>query len=716
MKDVSTTENRPGLTRRAARLIAVKYQRFTEPTPMRKIILASLIGSALSLPVPVLATPPSTAASSVASEADAKPTYGTFGFDTAGMEASAAPGDNFYDYANGGWMKTTAIPEDKSNYGMFAVLDDLSKQRTQDILTSEMGNPSSKIGNAYASYLDMPSVEAKGLAPIKPWLSQVKGLKDKAGYPALVAMAVRNGVGGPFRFNVGQDDKAPDTYVLNLAQSGLGLPDRDYYLTDTPKMSATRAAYVAHLGKMFDLAGEPAGLARARAVLALETEIAKVHWTRIDSRDADKTYNKMTMAQLEAAAPGFAFRSMFKAVGLSPNVVLVAQPSALAGEAKIVAGADLSVLKDMMLLRSLESYATYLPDAIAQESFAFSGTVLSGTPQREPRWRRAVTFTTSALGEDVGKLYVSKYYPPETKAAADSLVHNIIEAMGTRIDKLDWMRPETKLKAHEKLAAFTPKIGYPSRWRDYSGLDIRRDDLFGNAWRARQFEFAYNLGKLGKPIYRWEWGMTPMTINAYAQFSMVEIVFPAAILQPPFFDPKADPAINYGGIGVVIGHELSHHFDDQGAKFDKTGKLTQWWTNADIAAFSAREARLAAQYDAYEPIPAQHIQGKLTLGENSADLAGLAIAFDAYHKSLGGKPAPVIGGLTGDQRFFLGYAQVWRVKFREDALRQRLLTDPHSPGEFRVWEVRNSDNWYRAFSPKTTDKMYLKPADRVKIW
>jgi putative endopeptidase len=549
-----------------------------------------------------------------------------------------------------------------------------------------------------------------------PWLDQIKALSSKADYPAFLAKAARNGVSGPFRFRVGQDDKDPSLYVLNVSQSGLGLPDRDYYLSNDAKMGAIRAAYAAHLAKMFELAGEANGVARAQAVVALETAIAKVHWTRIDSRDADKTYNRMTLAQLAASAPGFDFAAMFKAAGLSPDHVLVDQPSAMTGEAALIGAADLSVLKDMLLLRSLDNYANYLPDALAQESFAFYGTTLSGTPQREARWRRAVSFTNGALGEEVGKLYVARYFPPATKAAADSLVHNIIDAMGTRIDKLDWMAAETKVKAHEKLAAFTPKIGYPDKWRDYSGLEIRRDDLFGNALRSRQFDFDYNIGKLGKPIYRWEWGMTPMTINAYANFSMVEIVFPAAILQPPFFDPKADPAVNYGGIGVVIGHELSHHFDDQGAKYDKSGKLTQWWTQADIDAFNAAEARLAAQYDAYEPLPGQHIQGKLTLGENSADLAGLAIAYDAYHKSLGGKPAPVIDGMTGDQRFFLGYAQVWRIKFREETLRQRLLTDPHSPGEFRVWEVRNSDPWYKAFPVKPGDRMYLKPEDRVKIW
>ena len=675
---------------------------------MRKWVFVALATSMLSAPALTRAEPAAPAAT--------VPIYGTFGFDTAGMDTTVAPGDNFFAYANGGWLKAVTIPADKSTYSMFSVLDDLSKQRTQDILKDELANPGSRIGNAYASYLDLATVEAKGLAPIKPWLDHIRALSNKADYPALIAEAARNGVDGPFRFNVGQDDKDPETYIIGMGQSGLGLPDRDYYLTDSPRMATIRAAYVAHLAKLFDLAGEANGVARAQAVMALETAIAHGHWTRVDSRDADKTYNRMTLAQLAAMAPGFDFSAMFRAVGQAPDHVLVAQPSAFTAEARLIADADVAVLRDMLLLRSLDSFATYLPEAIAKESFAFNGTVLTGTPEREERWRRAVSFTTRALGEDVGKIYVARYFPPATKAAADALVHNIIDAMGTRIDALSWMAPETKVKAHEKLAAFTPKIGYPTQWRDYSGLEIRRDDLFGNALRSRQFEFAYDLGKLGKPIYRWEWDMTPMTINAYANFGMVEIVFPAAILQPPFFDPKADAAINYGGIGVVIGHELSHHFDDQGAKYDKSGKLTKWWTDADIAAFKALEAKLAAQYDAYEPLPGQHIQGKLTLGENSADLAGLAVAYDAYHKSLGGKPAPVIDGLTGDQRFYLGYAQVWRVKFREAALRQRLLTDPHSPGEYRTWEVRNADNWYKAFAPKPTDKMYLKPEDRVKIW
>ena len=689
---------------------------------MRKGLLLALFSTALAAPLavsaetkaPASAEPNASAAPATA--APAKPVYGDYGFDAAGMDTSVKPGDNFYTYADGAWLKANPVPADKSNYGMFTVLDDLSKSRTHEILEAAKGDGASMIGAAYASYLDQPTVEAKGLAPIKPWLDQIRGLKDKAGYPALVAQAARSGVRGPFGAYVGQDDKDPETYILSMFQGGLGMPDRDYYLSDTPAMAKTREAYVAHLTKVLELAGEANAASRAAALMAFETEIAKVHWTRIDSRDADKTYNKMTLAALDAASPGFSYAAVVRANKIAATDVLVAQPSALAGIAKLIGAADIGVLRDQLLVRSLDGFADVLPDAVANENFAFFGTTLSGTPQREERWKRAVTFTTGALGEELGKAYVAKYFPPETKAAADALVKNILAAMGRRIDGLEWMSAQAKVQAHAKLAAFTPKIGYPDKWRDYTGLVVKSDDLFGNALRSNQFDFDYNINKLGKPIYRWEWGMTPMEINAYANFGMVEIVFPAAILQPPFFDPAADPAVNYGGIGAVIGHELSHHFDDQGSKYDRTGKLTQWWTDADVAKFKALTERLAAQYDTYEPLPGEKVQGHLTLGENTADLAGLAVAHDAYLASLGGKTPPVIDGTTGDQRFYLGWAQVWRRNYREANLRQRLVTDPHSPSEQRVWMVRNIDGWYKAYKVQPTDKMYLAPADRVRIW
>ncbi len=642
-------------------------------------------------------------------------TYGGFGLDTAGMDKAVRPGDDFYRYMNGVWEKNTAIPADRSNYGMFTVLDDLSKERTKTILDAMKADPASLAGRAYASYLDQATVEARGLKPIQPWLAKVRAT-DKAGYAALVAEAQAAGIRTAFPNFVGQDDKNPQNYILSMMQGGLGMPDRDYYLLDNEKLAKTRAAYLKHLTTMLEFAGEKDAAARAQAIFDFEKTIARSHWTRIESRDADKTYNKRTPAELAREAPGFDFTSMLTVNGKPVPELLVAQPGAVAGTARAIAAAPIDVLRDQMLVRSLEAYADLLPDNVANANFAFYGTELQGTPQRMPRWKRAVEFTVSAVPDDVSRVYVERYFPPETKAAMDELVKNVLAAMGRRIDGLEWMTPETKVKAQAKLASFTTKIGYPDRWRDYAGLAIRADDLFGNAWASNHFDFAYDRGKLGQPLRRWEWFMTPMTINAYANFGMNEIVFPAAILQPPFFDPKADAAVNYGAIGAVIGHEISHHFDDQGSKYDAQGRLSTWWTPEDIARFKALSEKLVKQYDAYEPMPGEYVKGALTLGENIGDLAGLAVALDAYHASLGGKPAPVIDGLTGDQRFFLGWAQAWRRNVREAAARQRLLTDPHAPDQYRADIVRNFDQWYDAFKPATDGKLVLKPGDRVRIW
>ncbi|WP_114228837.1 MULTISPECIES: M13 family metallopeptidase [Sphingomonas] len=645
-----------------------------------------------------------------------KPTFGDYGFDTAGMDQTVKPGDSFYNYANGTWQKNAVIPADKSGYGSFNVLDDLSKSRTRTIIENAAKDPNNKIGAAYASFMDEAGIEAKGLTPLKPFMAEVKALKSKADYPALLGRTSRVGVFGPVIGFVNVDDKVNTQYALTLTQGGIGMPDRDYYLKDDPKLAAIRTAYVAHLARMFTLAGEPNAEARAKALMAFETDIAKSHWTQVQNRDATLTYNKMTVAELSRRAPGFDFAKMLRSEGVNVREVIVGQPSAMTGIAKTVARAPLSVLKDQLLIRALDGYASYLPKAFDQERFAFFGTTLSGVPQQEPRWRRAVNFTTGAVGDEVSKLYVAQYFPPETKAAADQLVHNVIDAMGRRIDGLAWMAPETKRRARLKLANFTAKIGYPSQWRDYSGLEIKPDDLLGNAMRSNEFDTAYDLGKLGGPVRKWEWGMTPMTINAYANFGMAEVVFPAAILQPPFFDPNADPAINYGGIGAVIGHEISHHFDDQGSKYDETGQLRDWWTPQDVAAFKAATQKLVAQYDAYEIFPGAHVQGALTLGENIGDLAGLTVAYDAYQHSLGGQPAPVIDGMTGDQRFYLGWAQVWRGKIREAAMRQRLITDPHSPNQQRVSVVRNLDPWYQAYQVQPGQQLYLAPEQRVRVW
>jgi putative endopeptidase len=646
----------------------------------------------------------------------AKPQYGTFGFDLTGVDNSVAPGDDFFGYANGTWAKNTPIPSDKARYGMFNVLDDLSRERTRGIIEEQAKDPASKIGNAYASFMDTSAIEAKGLAPLQPWLNQIAAVKSKAGLPALYASADRVGVNIPLRMFVGQDRKASDRYALSVTQAGLGMPDRDYYLSIDPKLAETKSKYLQHVTTMLTLAGEANAAARAQAIVDLETSIARVHWTRAESRDANKTYNKLSMAQVRALAPGFSIAELAKGVGANVNYLIVAQPSAIKGISALLAKTPLAVLKDQLLVRSLDAYASFLPQKFDAENFAFYGTTLSGTPQQEARWKRAVSFTVGALGDDVSRLYAAKYFPPETKAAADQLVHNLIAAMDRRIDRLDWMSAETKAKAHAKLAAFTPEIGYPSRWRDMSGLVIKRGDLLGNTMRSRRFEHAYQVGKLGGPVRRWEWGMTPMTINAYSSPTMVEIVFPAAILQPPFFDPNADPAINYGGIGAVIGHEMSHQFDDQGSKYDLHGNLIDWWTPGDSKQFTTRLDQYEQQINAYEPLAGMHVNGKLTMGENVADLAGLTIAHDAYIASLDGKEPPVIDGLTADQRFYLGWAQVWRCNIREPALRQQLLTDPHSPCPVRTDVVRNMDPWYQAFGVKPGQKLYLEPAARVRIW
>jgi putative endopeptidase len=644
------------------------------------------------------------------------PAIGSYGFDSAGMDRSVAPGDSFYDYANATWAKNTQIPSDKSNFGMFTALQDLSQQRVRGLLDAAKENKSSKIGAAYASFLDEAAVESKGLTPIKPWLDEVRGLDSHAGYAALAAKAARNGVGSLFFGFVAQDDKQPDHYIFQMGSAGLGLPDRDFYLLDNERMKTIRAAYVAHLAKTLTLAGEGNAQARAEALLKFETEVAKVSWTREDNGDATKTYNKMTVAELGKLAPGFDFAGYIKARGARVSDVLVAQPSAFTAIAALGAKANIGVLRDQLIIGSLDNYSDVLPKAVTDESFGFYGTVINGTPENQPRWKRAVDFTTNNLTDEVSKVYVAKYFPPESKAAMTILVDNVRKALGTRIENLAWMQPETKVKAKAKLAAFKTRIGYPDQWHDYGSMRIDRGDLFGNALRANNWGHDWNIQKLGKPIYRWEWGLDPMTVNAQANFQLVAITFPAAILQPPFFDPHADPAVNYGGIGAVIGHEISHHFDDQGAKYDASGKLSDWWTPQDVSAFKALSGKLIKQYDAYEIFPGEHVKGEFTLGENIGDLAGLNIALDAYRASLGARPAPVIDGTTGDQRFFLGWAQVWRRNYREANLRSRLLTDPHAPSVQRVAVVRNMDAWYSAFQPGAGSKLFLAPEARVRIW
>ena len=655
------------------------------------------------------------ASEAVVTEAAAQPQIGAFGFDLVGMDRSVDPGDNFYRFANGEWERVTEIPADRSNYGMFTLLDDLSKQRSRAIL--EEAAPDSRIGAFYVSFMDEAAVNAAGLAPIRPLIEEIEGIGSREAWATELGQLFRQGITGPFGGYVATDDRIPTEMIMRLTQSGLGLPDRDYYLRDDPSLVEKRNAYRDYLGRLLTLAGESGAAERAAAVLALESRIADVHWTRVDSRDDEKTYNKRSLTQLASEAPGFDWSRFFQEVGIADQAnVLVSQPSAFTGSARIIAETPLPVLKDYLLLRALDSYAPYLSSQFVDTHFAFRGTVLNGTPENEPRWKRGVSLVTLMIPDDISRIYVARHFPPEAKAAADRLVGNLIAAMDQRLANLSWMAPETRTRARAKLAAFTPKIGYPDSWRDYSSVAVSRDNLIQNIANATRFEYQRQLDKLGEPVDRSEWFMTPMEINAYAYTSWNEIVFPAAILQPPFFDPNADDAINYGGIGAVIGHEISHHFDDQGSKYDQSGALNEWWTPQDRERFNALTAQLVAQYDLYEPLPGHRIQGQLTLGENIADLAGLTVAYDAYRLSLGGSPAPVLAGFSGDERFYLGWAQIWRRKYREANLLQRLLTDPHSPSEQRVAVVRNLDPWYGAYEVTADDTLYLPPERRVRIW
>lgn len=685
------------------------------------VVLAAstaLAGCATTTPPPAaaMAAPVETPAPTPEPAPAPKAALGTYGFDTSGVDHNFLPGDNFFQFANGTWARNTSIPDDKSNYGMFTALQDLSQQRVRDLLEEARNDPNSKIGLLYSSFLDEQTVEAKGLEPIRPWLEEIRSLKSFKGYPALMAKAARLGVGGLFVGGVQQDDRNVENYVVGLYQGGLGLPDRDMYLLPDAHFAEIRKAYVQHLAAILTMAGEKNADARAKAILAFETQVAKVSWTREDNGDASKTYNKMTLAQLKKLAPAFDWQGYLADRDLAVDEVVVAQPSAFTSIAKVASRAPLQVLKDQMIVQSLDGFSNVLPQAVAQETFAFYSTKLNGTPQMEPRWKRAVDFTSNNLTDDVSKIYVAKWFPPESKAAMQELVANVVQGMIGRIDKLDWMTPGTKEKAKIKAASFKSRIGYPDQWHDYSSIVIDRSDLFGNAVRLNQWGHDWNAQKLGKPIYRWEWGLDPMTVNAQANFQLVAITFPAAILQPPFFDLNADPAVNYGAIGAVIGHEISHHFDDQGSKYDASGNLSDWWTPQDVEAFKARSQTLVKQYDAYEIFPGAFVKGEFTLGENIGDLAGLLAARDAYLATLGGKEAPIIDGTTGIQRFYLGWAQVWRRKYREANLRQRLLTDPHAPSEQRVSILRNFDDWYQAFDVKPGQKLYLAPEQRVRIW
>ncbi|WP_165249960.1 M13 family metallopeptidase [Paludisphaera soli] len=647
------------------------------------------------------------------------------GVDPSGFDKSVRPQDDFFRYVNGGWMQKTEIPADKSRWGTFDQLIDESDAAIRAIIEeagksdAPEGSEARKVGDLYKSFLDEARVDELGLKPLADDLARVDALADKKALVALLGSLQRQGAaGGLFGAGVGVDAKKSDQYVVYMGQGGISLPDESYYREE--KYKEIRDQFVAHVEKMLTLAGIEDAKAKAARVLELETAVAKHHWDRVKRRDRTLTYNKKTLAEVEKLAPAIDWKTWLENLG-APKIdeVVVAQPDFFEAASKLVDEVPLDDWKTWVRWRLIHDAAEYLSKPFVDEDFAFFGRTLSGTPELRPRWKRGVALVSGAMGEAVGKLYVERHFPPDAKTRMKVLVDNLTAAYRANISDLDWMSPETRAKALDKLAKFTPKIGYPDKWRDYSKLEIKADDLLGNVRRADAFENDREFAKLGGPIDRDEWGMTPHTVNAYYNSTLNEIVFPAAILQPPFFDLQADDAVNYGAIGAVIGHEIGHGFDDQGSKSDGDGNLVNWWTDADRKEFEARAKKLIEQYDGFEPLqlPGQKVNGALTIGENIGDLGGLTIAYKAYKRSLGGKEAPVIDGLTGDQRFFLGWAQAWRGKIRDAELSRRLAVDPHSPSEFRCNGVlRNLPEFYEAFGVKEGDKLWLPEVERVRIW
>ncbi len=663
----------------------------------------------------------------LAGAAAAAPAVPPWGVDLGYVDDSVAPGADFFLHANNGWLKSAQIPADRSYAGVNLEVDKQNEVKLAGIVAAlhakkKPSDEERKLRDFYDSFTNQQAIEAAGLSHAQADLDRIAAARTLDDVAALMG-APALGLDGPFGLYIGVDDKHPGSYSINLYQSGLGLPDRDYYLRDDKEIADTRAAYKKYLAQMLAFAGATDADARAAAIYDLEHNLALVSWPAADRRDADKIYNPMTVSDLEKLAPAFPWRAFLAAAQIpmsSPKgerAVIVAEKSAFPNLASFFAATPVSVWRDYLTTRYLHAFAAYLPKKYDDADFAFYGVVLQGKSAQLDRATRGVQLLDREMGEALGKAYAAKYFPPAAKAKADALVHNLLKAYAEDIKTLDWMTPATRAKALDKLDHYALKVGYPDHWRDYSALQVAADDPVGNVKAATAFEWNRQLKRIDGPVDRTEWGMSVPTNNAYYNPTLNEIVFPAGILQPPFFDPDADDAVNYGEIGATIGHEISHGFDDQGSKYDGNGVLQSWWTDEDRKNFDARTAALAAQYDAYEPLPGLHINGKLTLGENIADVAGLVIAYKAYHISLNAKPAPVLDGLTGDQRFYLAYSQSWREKVREARERARLLSNPHSPAAYRVnGVVRNDDGWYAAFDIKQTDKYYLAPDKRVRLW
>jgi putative endopeptidase len=655
------------------------------------------------------------------------------GIAIANLDRSVKPGDDFYHYANGDWIKRTEIPSDRGGIGVFATLDDLSNKRTVGLIeeagkaNAPAGSGVRKVADLYSSYMNEAAIEAKGLTPLRPHLEAIAAIHDKRELARALGESLRADVDALNNTNfhtpnlfglwVAPGFNDSEHYAAYLLQGGLQLPDREYYLADSDRMRDLRTKYQAHVSAMLKFAGLTDADARAQHIVDLEHAIAEKHISLAENEDIQKANNTWTQADFAAKAPGLDWAEYFRGAGLGRQAsFIVWQPTAFAGESALVASTDLETWKDWLAFHLIEAYAEVLPKALADERFAFLGKTLSGTPQQRPRWQRGVRLVNRLLGDAVGQIYAQRYFPPEAKAQAEAMVANIIAAFRRRIDALSWMDPATKAEAQAKLTTLYVGIGYADTWRDYSAYEVKPDDIFGNFWRGSLFDYHRDVARLGLAVDRKEWSMHPQTVNAVNLPLQNALSFPAAILQPPFFDPKAPAAVNYGAIGAVIGHEISHTFDTEGSAFDSKGRVRNWWTPSDLAHFNAATARLAAQYDTYKPFPDLSVNGKQTLAENIADVAGISAAYDGYHASLAGKPAPTQDGFSGDQQFFIAFAQNWASKSREATLRQQVMTDPHSPGEFRAATVRNIDAWYPAFEVQPGETLYLAAPDRVQIW
>ncbi len=648
---------------------------------------------------------------------------GSFGIALENINDGVKPGDNFFKYVNGHWLERTDIPADKSNYGSFTILADQAEQRVRAIIEQAsqtdnlQGGAAQRIGELYASFMDSAAIEKAGLSPLENDLAGIYALKTHSDIAAAAGDPARM-LTLPFGYYVYIDYKQPDTYITQITQTGLGLPDRDYYLREDDNDVELRAKYLNYLSFIMARIGADDPSRSAARIMEFETKIATAQWDQVKRRDRNASYNKMSFAAFKDYASGVDWDAMLGASGLGNiDAIILRQDDSQQKAAAIFAETPIDVLQDYMAFHFINNLAEYLPADIYDAKFDVFSRALRGTQEQRARWKRGVSTASKYLGEDIGQIYVEKHFPADSKLQMQDLVENLRATFKNGIDNLGWMDASTKAEAQDKLAKFNPKIGYPDLWEDYSDLMINRGDLIGNIRRGEVWKFQDNMSKLGQPIDREEWGMTPQTVNAYYNSALNEIVFPAAILDAPFFDPNADLAVNYGGIGAVIGHEMGHGFDDQGRKTDGDGRLREWWSEEDAARFKSRTDRLVTQYNDFEALPGLNLNGELTLGENIGDLTGITMAYYAYKRALGGTPAPIIDGLTGDQRFFLSYAQIWQRKFRDEALRTRVKTDVHSPGEFRAnGIVRNFGPWYDAFDIQPSDALYLPPEKRVKIW